>query len=79
MMLEVQARFVLEIERLRKEQPNETIAVFSHGDPLKSVLMYYLGMPLDHFLRLDIATASYSILSLTDWSAQVKSMNVFVD
>src|SRR3954467_15810313 len=37
MMIEVQTRFVTEIERLRRELPDETIAVFSHGDPLKSV------------------------------------------
>jgi len=75
-MLEVQTRFVVELERLRKAFPNDCIAIFSHGDPLKSVLMYYLGMPLDHFLRLDIATASYSVLSLTDWSVRVGAINV---
>jgi len=79
MMLEVQTRFVTEIEALRRTFPTERIAIFSHGDPLKSVLMYYLGMPLDHFLRLDIATASFSILQLGDWGAKLQGFNLRAD
>jgi broad specificity phosphatase PhoE len=76
MMIEVQTRFVTEIERLRQEFAGERVAIFSHGDPLKSVLMYYLGMPLDHFLRLDIATGSFSILELSDWGAKLQGFNL---
>jgi hypothetical protein len=38
--------------------------------------MYYLGMPLDHFPRLDIATGSFSILELTDWGAKLQGFNL---
>jgi len=76
MMLEVQTRFVAAIERLREHLAKERIAIFSHGDPLKSVLMYYLGMPVDHFLRLDISVASFSILCLADWGARVEGFNL---
>jgi broad specificity phosphatase PhoE len=76
MMVEVQTRFVLKIENLRAAMPNACIAVFSHADPIKSVLMYYLGMPLDHFQRLDIATASFSILNLGDWGARLAGFNL---
>jgi probable phosphoglycerate mutase len=76
MMLEVQTRFVAEIERLRRELTQECIAIFSHGDPLKSVLMYYLGLPLDRFLRLDISVASFSIMCLGDWGARLEGLNL---
>jgi len=76
MMIEVQARFVLETGRIRSDFPNQSIAIVSHGDPLKSVLMYYMGVPLDHFQRLDIETASWSILGLDDWSAKLFGFNL---
>jgi broad specificity phosphatase PhoE len=76
MILEVQSRMVREIERLRREFPEDSIAIVSHGDPLKSVLFYYLGMSVEMFQRLEISPASYSILVLEDWSAQVKCVNV---
>jgi broad specificity phosphatase PhoE len=79
MMIEVQTRFVTEIEALRRSFPTERIAIFSHGDPLKSVLMYYLGIPLDHFLRLDIATSSFSILALSDWAVKLQAFNLQPD
>jgi broad specificity phosphatase PhoE len=79
MMIEVQTRFITEIEKLRREFGSQSIAIFSHGDPLKSVLLYYLGMPLDHFQRLDIATASFSILALEDWGAQLRGFNLRPD
>lgn len=78
-MLEVQARFVLELQRLRRDLRDERIAVVSHGDPLRSALIYYLGMPMDNFLRLEISTASFSMLSLNDWGAEVRGLNIRVD
>jgi broad specificity phosphatase PhoE len=76
MMIEVQARFVFEIERLRAEFSNHTVAIVSHGDPLKSVLMYYLGVSLDHFQRFEIETASWSIICLDDWNARLLGFNL---
>jgi broad specificity phosphatase PhoE len=75
-MLEVQTRFVTELERLRRDFSNQCLAIFSHGDPLRSVLLHYLGMPLDFYHRLQIATASSSILSLGDWAAELHGFNL---
>jgi broad specificity phosphatase PhoE len=79
MMIEVQSRFVVEIERLRADMPETNIAIFSHGDPLKSALMYYIGAPLDHFRRFEISPAGYSILALDDWSSQLTGFNLKAD
>lgn len=75
-MLEVQNRFVGEMERLRRLFPEQGIALISHGDPLRSALVYYLGMHLDMLLRIEISTASVSIISIDDWQARVLGVNL---
>ena len=79
MMIEAQTRFVVEVQRLRTEKPNAIFAIFSHGDPLKSVLMFFLGMPLAHYQLLDISMGSFSILSVGDWGAQLSGLNLKAD
>ena len=76
LMLEVQARVVSRLEALRREFPNETMAVTSHGDPIKSAVAYYLGAPLDLFQRIEIDPASCSVLRLEDWGPQVLGVNL---
>ena len=75
MISEAQARMVSEIERLRCEFPEEQIAIFSHGDPIRAALMHYLGMPLDFLPRLEVSPAGISILSLTELSAEIHCVN----
>ena len=74
--LEVQARMVRKAEELRCQFPNETFAVTSHADPIKSLLAYYLGVPIDLYHRMEINPASYSILRLEEWGAQIWGINI---
>jgi probable phosphomutase (TIGR03848 family) len=74
-MLEVQTRMVDAFEALRRKHPDQTIVVVSHGDPIRGILMHYLGMPLDFIHRLEIGTASLSTILLHDWGPQVLSIN----
>ncbi len=75
-IIEVQARMVREIERLCHAHPGQTVALFSHGDPIRTALIYYLGMPLDFIQRLAIRTASVSILSVDDQTARLHAFNL---
>ncbi len=75
-ILEAQARMVAEVERLRRQHPGRALALFSHGDPIRTVLLYYLGMPLDFLQRLAISTASVSILAVDDWGARLRVFNL---
>jgi probable phosphoglycerate mutase len=59
---EVQQRAVAVVERLRREHPNQIVALFSHGDVIRTTLAHYLGVPLDLFQRIVISTASVSIV-----------------
>jgi broad specificity phosphatase PhoE len=74
-ILEIQARMVRALERFRREQPEAVTAVFSHGDPIRATLVYYLGMPLDFLTRIEISPGSYSMLRVEDWGAEVLCVN----
>jgi len=61
-IVEVQARAITAVRRLRTSHPAATVALVSHGDVIKAVLAHYLGLHLDHLERFDIAPASISIV-----------------
>lgn len=75
-MIEVQSRVVAGLEKLRAEQPDGVFAIFSHGDPIKLAIAYYLGIPLDLFTRLETSTACYSVLRLEDEGPQILGVNI---
>jgi len=74
-MIETQTRMVRQIEQLHVRHPHETVAVISHGDPLRAEVAHYLGIPLDHMLRFEIDTASLTILQADDWAPRVLCLN----
>ncbi len=75
-MFEVQARVVDEIEGLRRRFPDQKLALFSHGDPIRAAITYYLGMPLDMLLRLEISSASVTTFVVDDWTVRFHGINV---
>ena len=75
LMIETQARVVVEMGRLRVEYPNESMAIFTHGDPIKVALMNYLGMPLDFIHRIEIGPAAVSVVRVEEGKAAVLKMN----
>ena len=70
-LLETQLRMVGAVERLWSERPGATIALVGHGDPLRALIVYVLGMPLDFVLRLEIAPASVSMVELDEGGPRV--------
>lgn len=74
-MLQAQARAVAVVESLREPHSGETAVLVSHLDILRSVIAHYLGMPLDHLLRIEIAPASLCELSLEPWGDRIVRMN----
>lgn len=75
LMSEVQARMATTLERLHARHPDDYVAVVSHADPLRAVLLHYAGMPLDFFLRLEISPTSVSVLDLHDHGAVILRLN----
>lgn len=75
-IVECQNRMVRVIESLReKHTQQEMVACFSHGDPLKQVVAYYLGLPLDHFQRLSIDLASITVIQITENNSRLITLN----
>lgn len=73
--VEVQWRMVREIERLNQLHAESVIAVFSHGDPIKSALAYYAGIPIDLYRRIEISTASVTTIVLNEWGPKIMGVN----
>jgi probable phosphomutase (TIGR03848 family) len=74
-MADVQARMLTFIDEVRCKFQNENVALFSHGDPIKAALIYFLGAPLDLLPRIEIDPASVSIVAVDDWGPKVLSIN----
>ncbi|HVM70796.1 MAG TPA: histidine phosphatase family protein [Anaerolineales bacterium] len=75
--LELQERLVEEIEALRlMHKQKDMLAVVFHCDPIKLVLAHYIGLPLDNFQKLGVATGSVSILMLGKTGGQLAALNL---
>jgi probable phosphoglycerate mutase len=74
-MLEVQARVVGHLERVRADYCDRAVVLVSHADVIKAALLYCLGMPIDGYRLFEIGPASISTLVIGDWGAKVLSMN----
>jgi broad specificity phosphatase PhoE len=75
LIVEVQTRAVLQLERLHQQLPNGVVAVVSHGDPIKAMIAYYIGLSLENMRRLRIQTASLTTLIVTRWGAELVGLN----
>lgn len=74
-MIEVQSRVVGFIQQLHERYPDGRIALFSHGDPLRAALIYYLGTSLEFIRRLELSPGSVTILEISQWDAKVQCLN----
>ena len=74
-MLEAQARIIGHIQHLAAGRPNGRIALVSHGDVIRSALLYLLMMPIDAYDRIEIDPASISTVVVGNWGAKVLSLN----
>lgn len=73
---DIQTRLVDDIEVIAKQHKGpEIVACFLHADPIKLIVTYYMGMPLDHFQRLSCDTASVTMLMLNETGAALLKLN----
>jgi broad specificity phosphatase PhoE len=63
-MRQVQRRIVEALMELGERHPDATVAVVSHGDVIRSALLFALGMPLDHYNRLEVGQGSVSTINM---------------
>jgi probable phosphoglycerate mutase len=72
---EVQHRAVSTLDHIHQTHPNQTVAIFSHGDVIRTSLAHYLGTHIDLFQRIAISTASVSVLALSNQRPMVLGVN----
>ncbi len=75
LMLEVQTRAVAELERIRQLHPQATVAVVSHGDVIRAAVLYYTGMPMDLYARIEIHPPSVTLVELDESGPRVIRLN----
>jgi probable phosphomutase (TIGR03848 family) len=73
--VEMQARIVSTIDRLRAAHPGGTIVCVSHADPIKAAIAHAIGTHLDLFQRIVISPASISVLAFQSSGPIVLSVN----
>jgi probable phosphoglycerate mutase len=74
-MREVQRRVVEAIMEMRKQHPDDAVVVVSHGDVIRAALVFALGMPLDFYARIEVATASLSAVRIDANGVRVIAVN----
>jgi broad specificity phosphatase PhoE len=74
-IIEVQSRVIRGVGRMLKSNTGKTMAIVSHGDPIRSAIAFYIGLPLDLMSRIKILTASVSILRINDDGCELQCLN----
>ena len=73
--LEMQTRMVETVAGLVARHPGEVIVAVSHADPIKAAVAHALGVHLDLFQRITIATASITAVAYGDGAPRVLTVN----
>jgi probable phosphoglycerate mutase len=74
-MRDVQRRVVEALIEMREQHPDEAVVVVSHGDVIRAALVFALGMPLDFYHRIEVATASLSTVRIDAGGIRVVAIN----
>lgn len=74
-LAEVQLRMLRTLEWLRAEHAGAGLAVISHADPIRALLAHLLGIPLDFVGRLEVRTASISLVDFPGGNPVVRCIN----
>lgn len=75
LMRQAQMRAVSGLQRLHADHPGGRIAVVSHAEVIKAMLMWCLGLSLDRYHTFDIDPASVSTVILWERGGKVTGLN----
>jgi broad specificity phosphatase PhoE len=78
-MLDVQARIVGFMNVLRAGRPDGRFVLVSHGDVIRAALLYFLGVNLDLFHRIEVDLGSLSTVSIEPYGPRVERLNEVPD
>jgi broad specificity phosphatase PhoE len=72
---QVHDRMVSALFDLQQVHPAGNVVIVSHGDVIRSALLFALGMPLDFYSRIEVALASISTIRLDGSGIRVLALN----
>jgi probable phosphomutase (TIGR03848 family) len=73
---EAQGRICQELQTFASQHdPHDLIACFSHADPIRLAVAFFIGLPLDMFQRLAVSPGSITELHLGEASARLLTLN----
>jgi broad specificity phosphatase PhoE len=67
-------RALAEVDKLQHEHAGKRLALVTHAEVIRAIIVNALGMPVDNFWRLNIPTASVSKLDLSSNFATLQYM-----
>ncbi len=74
-MRQVQSRMVEALLDISERHVNQSVVVVSHGDVIRSALLFALGMPLESYHRLEIGQGSLSTIRIDSNGICVLGLN----
>jgi broad specificity phosphatase PhoE len=74
-MRAVQQRVVAAVVELNERHLHETVVLVSHGDVIRSALVFLLGMPLDFYNRIEIGQGSISTIRIDANGIRILALN----
>ena len=74
-MHQVQERAVKALFEMREAHCDGTVVVVSHGDVIRTALLFALGMPLDFYSRIEVGLASINTILIDDSGIRVTAVN----
>ena len=74
-MREVQKRIVEALLDINERHPHQSVVVVSHGDVIRSALLFALGMPLDSYNSIEISQGGVSTLRIDAGGIRVLGLN----
>jgi broad specificity phosphatase PhoE len=74
-LIVVQARAWECLSEVAEKHKGQTVAMITHGDVIRVLLVLFLGMPLDHLLRLEVAPGSITEVALGSDYPVIASLN----
>ena len=74
-MREVQKRVVDALLEINQRHPHQSVVVVSHGDVIRSALLFALGMSLDSYNSIEISQGSISTIRIDAGGIRVLTLN----
>jgi probable phosphoglycerate mutase len=74
-MRQVQRRAVDALIDINGRHPHQTVVVVSHGDVIRSAMLYALGMPLQSYNSIEISQGGVSTIRLDAGGIRVLGLN----